>query len=184
MDTATATERPFLSETGPGPRTVRVAAGLLMGLLLLPAATRAVELNPELRLPAQDPAGVDITRRPEEPRNITPRSRPRPELDPLGARIRSFVLLTSVDLTLGYNDNLRATQDQRQSDVYRVLKPHVEVRSDWSRNALGFGAQAAQGRYQDFKAEDFDDWRAFATGRLDLGLESSLSGEASVEHAH
>lgn len=184
MDTATATERPFLPGTDPGPRRRALAAGLLMGMALAPAATKAVELNPQLRLPPQDPAGVDITRRPEEPRNITPRSRSRPELDPLGARIRSFMLLTSVDLGLGYNDNLRATQEDRQTDRYSILKPRAEIRSGWSRHALGFGADATLGRYQDFTNENYDDWQAFLNGRLDLGRASSLSAEASVRRLH
>lgn len=184
VDTATATERLFLSETDPGPKRGALAAGLLTGLLLAPAATKAVELNPELRLPPQDPAGADLIRRPEEPRNITPRSRPRPGLDPLGARIRSFMLLTSVDLGLGYNDNLRATQDDRQTDLYSILKPQAEMRSDWSRHALGFGADATLGRYQDFTNENYDDWQAFLNGRLDLGRASSLSAEASVKRMH
>jgi hypothetical protein len=184
MDTVAASERQFLPASGSSPLAGTAAVCLILTLLQGPKGPEAAELSPELRLPPMDAPGVDITRRPEEARNITPRNRPRPELDPLGARVRSFLLLTSVDLTLGYNDNLRATQDHRQKDSYSILKPRVDLRSDWSRHALGFGARGALGRYRDFARENYDDWQAFLNGRLDLGRASSLFAETSSARMH
>lgn len=184
MDTDTAQGFAFAPKPGPGWSMGTALGGLLFALLIFAAPLPAVELNPELRLPPLDPPEADITRRPEEPRNITPRNRPRPELAPLGARIRSFMLLTSLDLRLGYNDNLFATQKQTQADFYTVLTPRVELRSDWSRHALRIGADAAQGRYQDFTGENYDDWRVFTDGRLDFGRASTVFGQASVARQH
>lgn len=180
MDTAKAQRLAFSPEPGCGWIMGTACAGLLFALMILAAPLPAVELNPELRLPPLDPPEADVTRRPEEARDPTPGNRPRPELDPLGARIRSFVLLTSIDLRLGYNDNLFATQKQTQADFYTVLTPRIELRSDWSRHALRIGADAAQARYQDFTGENYDDWRAFTDGRLDFGRASTVFGQASV----
>lgn len=184
MDPETAQGFAFPPEPGSGWIMGTALGGLLFALLIFAAPLPAVELNPELRLSPLDPPEADITRRPEEARNITPRNRPRPELDPLGARIRSFMLLTSLDLRLGYNDNLFATQKQTQADFYTVLTPRVELRSGWSRHALRIGADAAQGRYQDFTGENYDDWRVFTDGRLDFGRASTVFGQASVARRH
>lgn len=145
---------------------------------LVPA--KAVELAPELQLPGLDRAQPDIRRRPEPPRNITPRTRPRPELAPLGARIGAFLLFTRADLKLGYNDNLFATDERTESDLYSVLSPRVDLRSDWSRHAVKVGANLASARYQDFTGENYDNWRAFAEGRMDLGRASSVFGNAAI----
>lgn len=144
------------------------------------APAKAVELAPELRLPELDQAQPDIRRRPEPSRNITPRTRPRPELAPLGARIGAFLLFARADLKLGYNDNLFATDERTESDLYSVMSPRVELRSDWSRHAVKVGANLASARYRDFPREDYDNWRAFAEGRMDLGRASTVFGNASV----
>jgi hypothetical protein len=157
-----------------------LVCGLLMLLMLTRAA--AVELSPELRLPALDPTQPDIRRSAEPPRNVTPRSRPRPEVSPLGARIGPYHLFTRLDLKLSYNDNLFASDERTSSDLVRVLAPAVELRSDWSRHAVKLGGSFASSRYEDFSRENHDNWRVFAEGRLDLGRASDVFGSASVAH--
>lgn len=144
----------------------------------------AVELHPELRLAPMGPPDADIRRRPEEPRNITVRSRPRPELAALGVRIRSFLVLPAVEIGAGYNDNVRATEDNTRSDVYGIVSPRIEARSDWSRHAVRLMANGEQGRYRDITSENHDDWRVTGSGRLDFGRASSVFGQASVAEQH
>ena len=160
----------------------RLGLSLLLTLPLAPSVA-AMELAPELRLPPLDLVGPDIRQRPEEPRNVTPRSRPRPELAPLGVRVGAFVLAPRVELRAGYNDNLNAIEDGR-GDAYGVLFPKVDLRSDWSRHALRVGADALSGRYRDTTSENVDNWTATTEGRLDLGRASTLNGNASVARLH
>jgi hypothetical protein len=181
MDTATATERSCLPDICP---PLVMACVALCLIVFDPAAGQAVELNPELRLAPMDPPDANITRRPEEPRNITPRSRPRPELAALGVRLRSFLLLPAIEIDTGHSDNLRATEDNTRSDVYSVVSPRLEARSDWSRHAVRLTANARQGRYRDTTSENFDDWRVAGGGRLDLGRASTVFGQASVAQQH
>jgi hypothetical protein len=162
---------------------LRGVATLATAFLSAPAVM-AVELAPELRLPALEGGMPDIRRRPEEARTVTPLTRPRPELDPLGARIRSFVLWTRVDLKADYNDNVFATDGHERSDYVAVVAPDVQLRSDWSRHALAIGGTANSARHQDFSGENYDDWRVFTDGRLDFGRASSLSGHASLASQH
>ena len=167
------------------PKTAFVWRGVAaIATVCFAAPVVAVELAPELRLPALEAGMPDIRRRPEEARTVTPLTRPRPELDPLGARIRSFMLWTRVDLKADYNDNVFATDGHERSDYVAVVAPQVRLVSDWSRHALSVGADSASARHQDFSGENYDDWRVFTDGRLDFGLASSLSAHASVASQH
>lgn len=173
------------SPGGAGPAAMGLAV-LLAATALLAVATDAgaVDLDPELRLPPLDGGGSDITRRPEQERSITARTRPRPELAPLGIRVGSLLLATELGVGVGYNDNVFATADREESDIHYTFAPRVELRSDWSRHALRVGADATQARHQDFSGEDYDDWRIFADTRLDVGTESALSGQFSAARGH
>lgn len=156
----------------------------MLTLLFTGARLPATELHPDLLLPPMGPPQYDVTRRGEEPRGTTVRSRSRPEVAPLGARFGSFLVLPEVDLRLGYNDNLRATENESRADLYSVIEPRLEMRTDWSRHALKAGAQATHGRYQDVTAENYDDWRVFADTRLDLGRASAVFGRISAARLH
>ena len=158
--------------------------GLLLVLLVAMSSTAAVELAPELRLPPLELVGPDIRQRWQEPRNVTPRSRARPELAPLGVRIGALVLAPRLDLRMGYDDNLYATDDRARGDAYAAVLPRADLRSDWSRHALRVGVNAVSRRFQTVTSENTDDWTATTEGRLDLGRASSLFGAASVARLH
>jgi hypothetical protein len=166
------------------PRAVRFSGVATLAMACAVPSATAVELAPELRLPALEAGMPDIRRRPEEARTVTPLTRPRPELDPLGARIRSFMLWTRVDVKAQYNDNVFATDGDERSDFAAVVAPNVQLRSNWSRHALAIGGTGASARHQDFTGENYDDWRVFTDGRLDFGRASSLSGRASLASQH
>lgn len=152
-----------------------------MGLLLSLPAASAVELSPELRLPPLDLVGPNAPGG-EEPRNVTPRSRSRPEFEPLGVRVGAFVLAPRVGLRAGYNDNLNAAEDSERGDAYAAALPSADLRSDWSRHGLQLSVDAVSGRYRKTPAENPDNWSAAVQGRLDLGRASSLVGSAGVAH--
>lgn len=158
--------------------------GLVIALLAVIPSAAAVELAPELRLPPLDLVGPDIRQRSQEQRNVTSRSRPRPELAPLGARIGAFVLAPRLDLRVGYDDNLYAIEDPQREDVSGAVAPRLDLRSDWSRHALRFGVDATSARYRTVTSENTNDWTAMTEGRLDLGRASSLFGTASVARLH
>ena len=154
----------------------RVALVLLLSTFDVDAA----ELSPELRLPPMGAEQLDITRRVEAQRSATVRSRPRPELDPLGIRMGSFKLLTELALPIGYTDNLFASESGEQSDFKYGVEPRIELRSEWSRHAFRVGVDSTHMRHRDFSKEDYDDWQIFSDGRLDVGAEASLFGRVSV----
>ena len=111
-------------------------------------------------------------------------SRQRPELDPLGARMGSFLLLPRLTLGLQYNDNIFATDTIVESDSITIINPAVVLESDWNNHALGFFVDLEQGRYADYSNEDYEDYNLVADGRLDISAKSSLSGDVRYSKLH
>ncbi len=113
----------------------------------------------------------------------TAANRARPELDPLGARLGAFVLQASVAGGYEYNDNIFATRTGEENDNILTLGPLLEIGSDWGRHRLAAGAEIDAGRYLDNDSEDYDDWRIYAEGRLDLAS-GRVTGSASHADEH
>ncbi|HYD30376.1 MAG TPA: outer membrane beta-barrel protein [Azospirillaceae bacterium] len=111
----------------------------------------------------------------ELPRGGGVLERPRPELDPLGLRAGSFLIFPRIEAGVDYNDNVFATENNTEEDFIYVIAPSVNVRSDFSRHALGLTAAADIGRFQDFSSENYSDWSLVGTGRLDITRDSALS---------
>lgn len=116
---------------------------------------------------------------------VSVRDRDRPEYDAQGRRLGTFNLNASVDLSVGYTDNLFAAPDGSPSDVddfiYRVA-PTVALSSDWSRHAVAVDAGYTWRMHQDFSNEDADDYYVRATGRFDIGENTNLHGSTRFAH--
>lgn len=106
--------------------------------------------------------------------------------EPFGARVGSFKLFPKAELWGVYNSNIYATQANEIDDWIAVINPGLALESDFSLHYLSLSAVGAAGRYADNSAEDFADYGANATGRLDLPSlgKSNLFGRASYAHLH
>lgn len=113
----------------------------------------------------------------------TAATRARPELDPLGLRLGAFALQASVAGGYEYNDNIFATKTEKEDDNILTVAPRVDIASDWTRHALSAGAGIDAGRYLDNDSEDYDDWRIYADGRLDLA-NGRITASASHADQH
>jgi hypothetical protein len=100
------------------------------------------------------------------PETVT--NRERPETDPLGMRLGVWRLDASLALGYVQDDNVLAADADEMDDDILLLRPEARLASDWSRHALRVGGEASIARYSDFDEEDYEDWRVFAEGRLDL----------------
>jgi len=116
----------------------------------------------------------------------TVRTRARPDYDPSGIRLRSFNVFPKMTVDAIYDDNIRAVE--KDSPVYlddRILLivPELGIRSDWSRHELGGGAWLRSARYDEFDNQDFDDYRIWLDGALDM-RDSQLSLRGSHNRLH
>ncbi|MGE3737981.1 MAG: outer membrane beta-barrel protein [Geminicoccaceae bacterium] len=114
------------------------------------------------------------------PRSATylPSSLPLPER--LGAgrgyRLGSFALQAVTSTGLAYDDNINATDKDRESDFIWSLQQGVRAQSLFRRHSLGFQATAGTSRYFEHSSDSSINWLVGTDGRLDFTPRSSLSG--------
>lgn len=101
------------------------------------------------------------------------------EYQSLGLRLGSFRVDPSLGVSATYTDNAQFRENNGHSDGIFEFRPSVVVNSDWSRNALGAYVSADIARYADFGTENTNNWTVGSSGRLDIGVDTTLSGNAS-----
>ena len=101
------------------------------------------------------------------PRADTVSSRPRPELEPLGLRLGSFLVHSYVGFSPQFDDNVYATDAPREADLISVFSPALVARTNGTRHSVRLSAGADLGRFRELSAENYDDWRVSADGLID-----------------
>ncbi len=111
-------------------------------------------------------------------------SRERPELDPLGVRIGSFLLYPDLTIGLRQEDNIFAVESNTVSDLITLINPAVKLKSDWNNHTFGLLADFVAARYSENPDEDYQDYTVEGDGRLDISRNSALSGALQYAHLH
>jgi hypothetical protein len=111
-------------------------------------------------------------------------NRPKPELDPLGVRAGGFLIFPNVELGTTYDDNVFATENNKQGDFLFQVVPTVTVESDFSRHLLRFSAGADVGRYVDNTSENYIDYFFTGSGRYDITGDASVSTDVAYRKLH
>lgn len=120
----------------------------------------------------------------EVERGETVRSRARPEYDPLGAYIGSFLLFPRLIISESFTDNLFSANTGERADLISRFAPEMSLNSDWGRHELGFEGGAEIGVHYDNPDENYQDYFFGTSGRLDVLAESSLSAAIDWENTH
>jgi hypothetical protein len=107
--------------------------------------------------------------------------RRQPEFDPEPVRLGAFVVRSNAEVGLTANDNVFATENNKQSDVIARVGGEFAADTDWSVHGLGFDASAYRNQYLDLSDESTTDVTARARGRLDVTRELSLRGSVFAE---
>jgi hypothetical protein len=98
-------------------------------------------------------------------------------------QVGRFAVSSGVDVAATYDDNIRATNNDREDDITANVGASVGAQSRFERHSLGFNAGASIGNPHDDLDQDTLDRLSLAAGvdgRLDLTRRSSLSAEANV----
>ena len=112
------------------------------------------------------------------PRNALEGLRPRGR----GMQVGRFAVSSGVDVAATYDDNVAATNDNREDDITGNAGASVGAQSQFERHSLGFNAGASIGNPHDNLNQNTVDRLSIASGvngRLDLTRRSSLSAEAN-----
>lgn len=128
------------------------------------------------------PGGVGPTQR-QEPRAHTPAS-DAAAYDVKGVPVGSFRLFPELELNEAYNDNVYATQTGRVGSFIQFIKPTIDLRSDWNRHMLNFYAKGNIAIYSVDQLNNFQDFSAGTTGRVDIEQNWNIYGGASFNRAH
>ncbi len=121
----------------------------------------------------------------QEPfRGDTVATRPRPDYDPAGVRMGSFLIYPKMAVDQTFNDNVFATNDDERSDFITSLQPEVTLASDWNNHAFNLGAGADLGFYSSETGENYQDWNVASDGRIDITRADKLFLGAGYAHLH
>lgn len=119
-----------------------------------------------------------------QPRPGTPDPRPGDSYEPIGVRLGGFRLFPVLELVEQYNSNIFATDNGTQDDFITVVRPALDLRSDWNNHMLNLFASGALGFYADHGREDFQDYRFGFEGRLDIQRNWNVYGGAQFNRLH
>lgn len=111
-------------------------------------------------------------------------TRARPDVDPLGAHVGSFLIYPKVTFAYLHDDNVLINSGEKKGSYVTQTSPEVAARSNWSKHALNLLANATFARFADFPSENYNDWLISTDGRLDLTPEIQLAGGASTQKSH
>lgn len=126
---------------------------------------------------------------PQPPSQLQPRPReeaPRPgeSYEPIGVRVGGFRLFPVLELIEQYDTNIFATQNNKQDDFITVVRPSLDLRSNWNNHMLNLFASAAVGMYADHSKESYQDFRVGFDGRVDIQRNWNVYGGMQFNHLH
>jgi hypothetical protein len=94
----------------------------------------------------------------------------------LGISVGAFTLFPSIDFSLGYDDNVFATVAPTTASAVAVIRPSIELRSEWLNHSLRIAASGGFGFYANAPTQNFQNYTIQADGRLDIRTDMYLTG--------
>jgi hypothetical protein len=158
-------------------------AALLASAALAPALAQSPVLGPFPSWPggALEPAAVG-------PLSETVMRRGRPDYDPLGIRLGSFIIHPSLSVVGTYDSNVFATAKTAstpvKSDFFVTEIPTLGIGSDWNQDAVSLSVGGAFKQYASQTSEDVNNFTTEADGRLDLSNGEYLAVDTIYQLLH
>jgi hypothetical protein len=151
--------------------------GVALGLIVLSGTAMA-----------QTPGAVGTpSTRQERPDDRTPSARAAENYDAQGMPVGSFRLFPDLELDEVFNDNIYATPNGtsgKTSSFIQVIKPSLDLRSDWNNHMLNFFARGAFGLYTASSTENYQDFGVGFDGRFDIQRDWNFYGGGSFNRRH
>lgn len=110
-------------------------------------------------------------------------TRPGP-YDPVGFRSGPIYFFPSVSVLGQYNDNIYAEDANKRGDEILIIRPELQVQTDWSRHELQLFAGGEFGLYEDYTDEDYQDYQVQGKFRLDISRATNILFEAGRARDH
>ena len=110
--------------------------------------------------------------------------RARPDYDPLGIRLGSFLAYPTARLAETFDSNVFATTVNTKNDFYTTFSPGIAVRSDWNVHSVAFAASSETKRYASLVSENVTNFLVAGNGRLDILRDIYARGGAGYQLLH
>ena len=110
--------------------------------------------------------------------------RPRPAYDPAGVRLGGFLLLPSLELGIGRDDNIYSHRAHKERDTVRSVRPRLFAASQWRNHEIHLDMGADVGDFAKADSEDITDWFATSAGRLDISRDAWVRGSLGTRELH
>lgn len=117
-------------------------------------------------------------------RNVSVLEQPRPDYDPLGIQVGSFLAFPTLQTAAGYTSNVFLVENGAQSDGFVDIRPGIGINSDWSQHMVMFRGDMLMRRFLSNAIRNEDRWSADLQGRLDIGSDLSISGQAQASRQY
>lgn len=101
----------------------------------------------------------------------------------LGISLGAFTLYPVLEIQAGYDTNVYATPAPTVGSMYTLIKPALEVRSEWLRHELRLLANGGFGFYPTASSQNYQNYLVQLDGRLDIREDFYASGMVAVRRA-
>lgn len=117
-------------------------------------------------------------------RNTAVRERVKPEYDPTGVRVGSFLLEPRADLGFGFTSNLLASENDEVASYFTTLAAAGRLASQWSRHSLAVDFGVNQAWNLDRSDFTYTDLRYRGEAGFDIGTRTRLNLGGGRTRAH
>ncbi|MEO6218224.1 MAG: outer membrane beta-barrel protein [Sphingomonas sp.] len=110
-------------------------------------------------------------------RNVGVLERLRPDYEPIGVQLGSFIVKPQVEVGAGYNSNIYLTTNNPTDSGFIYALPSVSATSDWAIDEVALSGSALLRRYLSNGRRNESSYTLRALGRKDIAGAFSLTGE-------
>lgn len=96
--------------------------------------------------------------------------------DETGISVGAFTLFPVLELDSGYDTNVFAQSASPTGSAFAVIRPSLELRSEWLNHSLRLVANGGFGYYSSAPTQNFENYLLQADGRLDIRYDFYLTG--------
>lgn len=101
----------------------------------------------------------------------------------LGISLGAFTLYPVLEIQAGYDTNVYATSAPTVGSMYTLIKPAIEVKSEWLRHELRLLANGGFGFYPTASSQNYQNYLVQLDGKLDIREDFYASGMVAVRRA-
>ncbi len=101
----------------------------------------------------------------------------------LGIAMGSFTLFPSIEILGGYDSNVFATTAPTTGSMFTVVKPQLELKSEWLNHSLRVLASGGFGFYVSAPTQNFQNYSLVADGRFEIREDFYVTARVGVVRA-